>query len=135
LIVSENHPWAKRRSIPFTALHQQRLVQLTDSFVMRRMIDQLCRNHQIRPRAVAELSAIEPLLRSLGPMRAAAIMPKITLRGREGLKLTPIPLRGKKLGVEIGLLRMIDSAGNSAVAAFTSLAKTAVPKLLKKSIS
>jgi hypothetical protein len=99
------------------------------------MIDQLCRNHQIRPRAVAELSAIEPLLRSLGPMRAAAIMPKITLRGREGLKLTPIPLRGKKLGVEIGLLRMIDSAGNSAVAAFTSLAKTAVPKLLKKSIS
>src|ERR1051326_10989 len=119
LIVSENHPWAKRRSIPFTALHQQRLVQLTDSFVMRRMIDQLCRNHQIRPRAVAELSAIEPLLRSLGPMRAAAIMPKITLRGREGLKLTPIPLRGKKLGVEIGLLRMIDSAGNSAVAAFT----------------
>src|ERR1043166_240490 len=91
LIVSEEHPWAKRRTVPFAELHQQRLVQLTDSFVMRRMTDEICRSHHIRPRSVAEISAIETLLRSLAPMRAAALMPQITLRGREGLKLKAIP--------------------------------------------
>jgi LysR family cyn operon transcriptional activator len=132
LIVSETHRWSKRRVIPFSELHQQRLLQLPDSFVMRRMTDEICRNHQVRPRTVAEINAIETLLRSLAPLQAAALMPKIALRGREALKLKAIRLRGKNLGLEIGLLRLSDSAANSAVAAFTSLVKAVVPKLIKK---
>ncbi|HCP91762.1 MAG TPA: hypothetical protein DIT76_06940 [Spartobacteria bacterium] len=132
LIVSAAHPWSHRRGIPLSELHQQRLLQLPDSFVMRRMTDDVCRNHQIRPRTIAEINAIETLLRSLAPLQAAALMPKIALRGREGLNLKAIRLRGKKLGLEIGLLRLSDSSANSAVAAFTSLARAAVPKLIKK---
>jgi LysR family transcriptional regulator, cyn operon transcriptional activator len=131
VIVSEIHPWAKRRVIPFAELHQERLVQLPDTFVMRRMTDEICRNHQVCPRTVAEMNAIETLLRSLAPLRAAALMPKIALRGREGLKLKAIPLQGKHLGLEIGILRLGDSNANSAVGAFTSLAKAIVPKLAK----
>ena len=132
LIVSAAHPWSHRRVIPLSELHQQRLLQLPDSFVMRRMTDDVCRNHQIRPRTIAEINAIETLLRSLAPLQAAALMPKIALRGREGLNLKAIRLRGKKLGLEIGLLRLSDSGANSAVAAFTSLARAAIPKLIKK---
>jgi len=132
LVVSEAHPWSNRRVIPLAELHQQRLLQLPDSFVMRRMTDEICRNHRVRPRTVAEINAIETLLRSLAPLNAAALMPKIALRGREGLKLKAIPLRGKKLGLEIGLLRLSDSAANTAVGAFTSLAKVAVPKLIRQ---
>jgi len=132
LVVSEAHPWSNRRVIPLAELHQQRLLQLPDSFVMRRMTDEICRNHRVRPRTVAEINAIETLLRSLAPLNAAALMPKIALRGREGLKLKAIPLRGKKLGLEIGLLRLSDSAANTAVGAFTSLAKVAVPKLISQ---
>jgi LysR family cyn operon transcriptional activator len=131
VIVSATHPWAKRREIPFSELHQQPLVQLPDTFVMRRMTDEICRNHQVRPRTVAEMNAIEALLRSLAPLRAAALMPKIALRGRETLKLKAISLQGRNLGVEIGLLRLSDSAANSAVGAFTSLVKATVPKLVK----
>jgi hypothetical protein len=58
-------------------------------------------------------------------------MPKIALRGRENLKLKAIRLHGKNLGVDIGLLRLSDSAANTAVAAFTSLAKATVPKMIK----
>src|SRR5205807_10555675 len=112
LIISEKHHWATRRIIHFSELHQERLLQLPDSFVMRRMTDEICRNHHIRPRSVAEISAIETLLRSLEPLRAAAVMPKITLRGREGLKSKAVPLQGKKLGLDIGLLRLSDSAAN-----------------------
>ncbi len=98
----------------------------------RALLHQLiCRKHQVRPHMVAEINAIETLLRSLGPLRAAALMPKIALRGRENLKLRAIRLRGKNLGVDIGLLRLSDSAANSAVAAFTSLAKATVPKMIE----
>jgi LysR family cyn operon transcriptional activator len=130
LIVAESHPWSKRRVIPLSELHQQRVLQLPDSFVMRRMTDALCRNHQVRPRMIAEINAIETLLRSLAPLRAAALMPKIALRGREGLKLKAIRLKGKKLGLDIGLLRLSDSSANSAVAAFTNLAQKVVPKMI-----
>lgn len=132
LIVSESHPWAKRRAIKLSELHLQRLLQLPDTFVMRRMTDEICRNHQVRPRNIAEINAIETLLRSLAPLDAAALMPKIALRGREGLKLKAIPLQGKNPAVEIGLLRLVDSGSNSAVGAFTRLAKAVVPKMIGK---
>src|SRR5204862_940328 len=102
LIVSENHPWANRRVLDLSKLHQQRLLQLPDSFVMRRMSDEICRKHQVRPHVIAEINAIETLLRSLGPSQAAALMPKIALRGRENLKLKAIRLHGKNLGLDIG---------------------------------
>jgi LysR family cyn operon transcriptional activator len=131
LIVSKSHPWWKRRVILFSELHQHRLLQLFDSFVMRRMTDQICLKHQVRPRTVAELNAIETLLRSLEPLQAAAIMPKIALRGREALSLKAIRLRGKSLDLDIGLLRLVGSGSNSAVSAFATLAKAEVPKMIK----
>ncbi len=130
LIVSERHPWVKRRSIEVTALHQQRILQLPDTFVMRRMSDTICREHQVRPRIVAEINAIETLLRSLGPLKAAALMPKIALRDTTGL--TAIRLKGKNLAIEIGLLRLIDSEANTAVREFTKLARATVPLMIRK---
>ena len=132
LIVSESHPWAKRSAVPVSELHGQRLLQLPDSFVMRRMSDEICRKHQVRPRTVAEINAIGVLLRSLAPLQAAALMPTITLRERESLKLRAIRLQGQNLAVEIGLLRLIDSEINSAIGAFTALAKATVPKMIKQ---
>ena len=130
LIVPTGHPWWNRRTIHFSELHQQRLLQLPHSFVVRRMTDDICRNHQVHPRTVAEISAIETLLQSLNPLKAAALLPKLALRGEAGLKA--IRLRGKRLPLQIGLLRLKDSPTNGAVAAFAELAKTAAPKILGK---
>jgi len=82
------------------------------------------------PANVAEISAIETLLRSLAPLKAAALLPKVALRGTTDLKA--IRLRGKSMPLQIGLLRLKDSSTNSTVAAFTELAKTVVPKILGK---
>ena len=76
-------------------LHGKRLLQLPDSFVMRRMTDAICRKHQVRPQTVAEINAIETLLRSLSALEAGALMPKIALRGRESLGLRAIPPKTK----------------------------------------
>jgi LysR family cyn operon transcriptional activator len=132
LIVALNHRWANRRVLDFSKLHRERMIQLPDTFVMRRMADEICRKHRVRPHVIAEIDAIETLLRSLGPLQAATLMPKIALRCRENLKLRAIPLHGKNLGVDIGVLRLSDSPANSAVAAFTSLAKATVPKIIKR---
>ena len=127
LIVPAGHPWFNRRMVDFSELHQQRLLQLPQSFVVRRMTDGICRNHQVRPRTVAEISAIETLLRSLAPLKAAALLPKVALRGTTDLKA--IRFRGKSLPLEMGLLRLKDSSTNSLVAAFTELTKAAVPEI------
>src|SRR5437667_9539402 len=121
LIVHESHPWAKRRVIDLSELHQERFLQLPDTFVMRRMTDAICREHQVRLRTIAEINAIETLLRSLAPLKAATLMPKIALRGTNGL--IAIRLKGKNLALEIGLLRLIDSGTNNAVDEFTKLAR------------
>ena len=68
LIVHETHPWAARRVIEVAQLHQARILQLPDSFVMRRMSDAICREHQVRPRTVAEINAIE----DVAPIACAA---------------------------------------------------------------
>lgn len=133
VVVGETHAWAKRRRIELSELHRQRLVQLPDSYVMRRMTDEICRNHRIRPRTVAEVNSIEMVLRAVEPLNAVALMPKISLRGSEGLNLKSIRLEGRDLGLEIGLLRLVDSGTNSAVAAFTKLAKLVVPELIEES--
>src|SRR5215467_1129 len=130
LIVPTGHPWWNRHLVHVSELHQQRLLQLPRSFVVRRLGDAICRNNQVRPRTVAEISAIETLLRSLVPLNAAALLPKLALRGTTGLRA--IRLRGKNLLLEMGLLRLKDSSANSTVAAFTELAKAAVPKILGK---
>jgi LysR family cyn operon transcriptional activator len=130
LIVHESHRWAKRRVIDLSELHQERLLQLPDTFVMRRMTDAICREHQVRPRTIAEINAIGTLLRSLAPLKAATLMPKIALRGRSGFMA--IRLKGRNLALEIGLLHLIDSGTNNAVAEFTKLARVAVPKMIKK---
>jgi LysR family cyn operon transcriptional activator len=129
-MVHRDHSWAKRRVVSVSELHQQRLLQLPDSFVMRRMTDVICREHQVRPRTVAEINAIETLLRSLGPLKAAALMPKIALRDTTGL--IAIRLKGKNLAIEIGLLQLIDSGASSAVQEFTKLARSTVPVIIRK---
>ncbi len=127
VVIAENHPWAKRRVIEFGDLHQQRLVQLPDSYVMRRMTDDLFRKHRIRPRTVAEINSVEMLLRSLGPLRALALMPRVSLREAGNLGLRAVRLQGRNLSLEIGLFQLADSQ-NSAASAFAVLAKTVTGK-------
>jgi hypothetical protein len=47
------------------------------------------------------------------------LMPRIALRGKEGVKLQGIRVQGRNLALEIGLLRLSDSGAKSAVGAFT----------------
>lgn len=131
-VVAGGHPWAKRRLVDLSELHLQRVVQLPDTYVMRRMTDEMFRNYRIRPRTVAEVNSVEILLRSLGPLNAIALMPMISLRETANLNLKAIRLEGRNLDLEVGLLRLIDSGTNSAVAAFTKLAKAVVPKMIGK---
>ena len=67
-----------------------------------------------------------------GPLQSGALMPKVTLRGRQNLKLRAVPLRGKKLGLEIGLLGLTRFADKHSRGRFYSLAKRTVPGMVAK---
>ncbi|HEX8371344.1 MAG TPA: LysR substrate-binding domain-containing protein [Chthoniobacterales bacterium] len=133
LIVSDDHAWSGRSKVPVAELHQERLLQLPATFVMRRMTDEICRKHRVRPRTVAEINSIETLLQSLRILDAGALMPNIVLRGRDRARLKAIQLEGNDLTLEIGLLRLIDAEVNSAMGAFTRLAQIEVPKMIERS--
>ena len=130
VIVDRNHPWAKRRAVAISKLHRERIIQLPDSFVMRRMTDAIWREHHIRPRTVAQINTIETLLCSLASLKAAALMPRIALR--RDSDLIAIPLQGKNLRIEVGLLRLIDSGNRGLVAEFAKLARSAIPRILRR---
>jgi hypothetical protein len=106
-----------------TESNKGRLLQLPATYVMRRMTNEICRNYRIRPRIIAEINSIEALLRSLGPLKAAALMPRISLRDAGSLGLKAIRPEGRNLGLEVGLLRLIDSDTNSTAAALPSWLK------------
>ncbi|MDQ3198814.1 MAG: LysR substrate-binding domain-containing protein [Verrucomicrobiota bacterium] len=129
--VPEGHPWARRRVIRLGELHRQRIVQLPDTYVMRRMTDEICRNHRIRPRTVAEINSMEAVLRALEPLKAVALTPTIALRGSGDLHVKAVRLEGERFGLEIGLLRLVDSGTNPAVAAFGKIARAVVPRIIE----
>ncbi len=131
VVVADGHPWAKRRVVDLSELHLQRLLQLPNNYVMRRMTDEILRNYRIRPRTAAEINSIGTLLRSLGPLKAIALMPKISLHEADSLGLKAIRLEGRDLGLEVGLLRLVDSRAKSAVAAFAKLTKAVVPMMVE----
>src|SRR5947209_17732182 len=75
LIVAQNHPWARRRVVDFSKLHQQRLLQLPDTFVMRRMSDEICQNNRFVPHLLPRFNPMKPLFPSLGPPKPARSIP------------------------------------------------------------
>jgi hypothetical protein len=79
---------------------------------------------------IAEINSIEALLRSLAPLNAAAFMPKIALHGTTDL--IAIPLKGKNLTIEIGLLRLVGSGANRVTNEFAKIARSAVPEIVNE---
>jgi DNA-binding transcriptional LysR family regulator len=77
LIAPKMHLRWNRQVIDLSEIHQQRLMQLSGSFVAPRMTDEICRNYQVRPRTIAEISGIETLLRSLAPLKGGLLCRKL----------------------------------------------------------
>ncbi|MGH8092523.1 MAG: LysR family transcriptional regulator [Chthoniobacterales bacterium] len=123
-VVPRSHPWVKRPFVSVKELHGERILELPESFVLRRMTDAICRQHQVRPRIVAEINAIETLLQSLAPLGAAALLPGFAIHGSRDL--IAIPLRGRGLSLEIGLLSLMNFGGSRLVEEFARLARATV---------
>jgi hypothetical protein len=92
------------------------------------MTDSICREHKVRPRIVAEINAIETLLRSLAPLGAAALLPRFAVHGSSDL--IAIPLKGRDLSLEIGLLSLMSFGARSLVEEFAKLAQATVRQIL-----
>jgi len=119
-----------RRTVRLSELHQERLLQLPRSFVVRRTADAICLTHQVRPRNCRGNKCNRNAVAFAGTFEGAALLPNVAQRGSADLKA--IRLRGKSLLLEMGILRLKDSSANSMVALLLNSPRHAVPEILGK---
>jgi LysR family cyn operon transcriptional activator len=97
LVVSDQHPFAKRKRIRFVELHRQQLVLLPREFSTRHMLDECFRASSAEPAVVAEMNTVAPMLRLVARTRIAAIVAASAVTAEGGLHVvmleSPTPVR------------------------------------------
>ena len=131
-VVHKSHPWAKKDSVQLTDLDGQRIVAMPERFLIRRLTDQILREHRVRPRIVAEIGTVSTLLKMLAPLQAGALMPRVALYAAENV--TALPLRGGSATLEIRLCTAVGPCTQGLVEDFAKLARDVVPRLAAKTV-
>ena len=90
LVVSAEHPFARRKRIRMLALHGQRLVLLPRTFATRKMLDECLRASGAEPIVVAEMNTIAPMLSLVGRTLIGAIVSTHAVPAHAGLRVIPL---------------------------------------------
>ena len=90
LIVSGDHPLAKRKRIRLIELHRQPLVLLTKNFATRTMLEDCFRACGAEPDVVVEMNTIAPMLSLVGRVQMGAIVSENAILDRPGLCVIPL---------------------------------------------
>ena len=97
LVVSDDHPFARRKRIRFVELHRQQLVLLPPEFSTRTMLDECFHACGAEPVVVAEMNTIAPMLRLVARTRIAAIVAANAVTAQTNLHVvmleSPTPVR------------------------------------------
>jgi LysR family transcriptional regulator, cyn operon transcriptional activator len=90
LVVGEHHPLAATASIAIDDLRDQGLILLSPEYNSRQMIDAAFRKHDIQPRVVMEMNAVEPVLSTVRLCRLATILSANLARQWPGLRVVEL---------------------------------------------
>ncbi len=64
LCTSHSHPFAKRKTIQFSDLKEQRLILYRDGYFLREIVDRMCQKHALNPKIDFEVNLVQ-LMKSL----------------------------------------------------------------------
>ncbi len=90
LVVSKEHPLAKRKRIRMVELHGRRLVMLPATFATRTMLDECFRASGAEPTIVAEMDTIAPMLGLAERTDIGAIVASNAVPAGRGLSIVPL---------------------------------------------
>ena len=126
LIVAGDSEFADCKNIDLKTLEGMRMVQLPESFDMRRAADEVLRQAKVHPKVMFEIDNIDAALSSVVRAKMPTLLPAIVLRGRELSSLRAIPLAGKTRKMEFGLLWPSVSATSPAALVVATALKAAI---------
>ncbi|MCK6550297.1 LysR substrate-binding domain-containing protein [Myxococcota bacterium] len=104
LIVPEKHPLAKEDVVAVKDLGDTQLVQLPETYNLRQVVDTIFRAARVRPRIAFEMSTVDSTLLAVERTGTATVLPSVALGVRRQLGLRGVPLSGKYLHIDFGLM-------------------------------
>ncbi|PXW28140.1 LysR substrate-binding domain-containing protein [Paraburkholderia caballeronis] len=121
LAVGAGHPFARRRFVRMSELHQQRMVLLPRTFATRAVLDECFAMANATPVVVAEMNAIAPMIELVSTTGIAAIVSEHASR-RDDVRIVPLesptPMRSP------GILWRAREARTPAARALASIIRT-----------
>ena len=124
LVVRPSHPWAGRKRVRMTELHQQPLLVLTPEFTTRQLLDGWLRSAGAEPTILAEMNAWAPILGLVRRMDAAAVVSAQAVAQDGGL--VTIPLENPTPIRVPGLLLRREGALSAEARSFVAVLKETV---------
>ena len=122
LVVRRDHPFAKRRHVPFADLHELALVLLPARFYMRQEIDQALATHKVRPRVVLELDSLPAILLTVQESGLGTLLPPFVVPASDTQQLVCIALDGRQPFVDVGWMAPKGGRADALVERFAAVA-------------
>jgi LysR family transcriptional regulator, cyn operon transcriptional activator len=126
LIVGRKHALSRRAPVRSKDLQGVELALLPARYYMRQLIEQFLTRNRIRSRIVVEIDSLPALIRTVHETGMATLLPPFVMAPNESNTLVAIPLEGRQLSVEVGIMHPPSVGRNSAVDRFMVLAKQVV---------
>jgi DNA-binding transcriptional LysR family regulator len=123
LVVPIAHPWAKRRTVPLTALHAHPFIIREPGSGTRALVETALQRVGASPRIEMELPLNEAIKRAVEAGIGVAIMPESIIRQEVNARqLACIKLQGCRLTIEIDWVFLEDRAKSQVLQALLSIA-------------
>ena len=90
LVVSSEHPFARRKRLRLVELHRQALVLLPETFTTRVMLDECFRACGAEPMVVAEMNSIAPMLGLVERIPIGAVVSEHAVQRHSPLRVIPL---------------------------------------------
>lgn len=126
LIVRREHPLASRAPVRSKDLQGVELALLPARYYMRQLIEQFLTRNRVRARIVIEIDSLPALIRTVYESRMATLLPPFVMSPNDASSLVAIPLQGRQLSVEVGVMHPSSTGRTSAVERFILLARQVV---------
>jgi len=104
LIVRDDHPLARQKTVAVENLDQMPMVMLSNTFCTRRLWEENAQLNSAQPRVVMEMNTVSSILAVVEKTGLATVLPRLTLVEERVNKLVSLDLRNPSLSRQVGLL-------------------------------
>lgn len=130
VILSSDHPLAKRKFITAEMLTDYSVVLLSEGVHTRNMVDKICRKAGVRLRSHIEVNEVSVAVELVETGRWVSILGRLNIQGHESLEA--IPLKGEESVLKASLLRPKDGYRKPTAHKFAEMIKESCHRIFPR---